>query len=232
MYRCHWVLSIIHIYHAKTVPYLSDFFRLNNLVIQQCPGTALTFVRMYSSAKREEAFNRLYNLTRDPVYHYLRHYTADTHLIEDLMQQAYLKVWERLDKIRDIDDAVPLIKTYTRNLLVDVIRKRLKEDVQWLETLKKEVEGIVEPSGPLESRQQLQVLDIAIDRLPEKCKQVYLFHREQGLSYQEIATRLSISVSMVEKYMSKAIRFLKQDLLTDPTLLLVVVALSINEFTY
>ena len=208
--------------------YLSGFSRLNNLVICDWPGPPLTFADMpktsSDSPRREDLFNRLYTLTKDPVYHYIRHYTRDTHLIEDLMQQAYLKVWERLDEIRDIDRALPLVKTYTRNLLVDAIRKRMKEDIQWLENLQGEVEGWVEDTSSMESRQQLQVLDIAIDRLPEKCKQVYLFHREQGLSYQEIAARLSISVSMVEKHMSKAIRFLKEDLLTDPSLLLLVVA--------
>lgn len=209
--------------------YLSGFLGLNNLVICNSPRTQFTFADMpkplSDNAHREDVFNRLYALTKAPVYHYIRHYTRDTHLIEDLMQQAYLRVWERLDTIRDIDGALPLVKTYTRNLLVDAIRKRMKEDVQWLESLRGEVEGMVEDTLSMESKQQLQVLDIAIDRLPEKCKQVYLFHREQGLSYQEIAARLSISVSMVEKHMSKAIRFLKKDLLTDPSLLLLVVAM-------
>jgi RNA polymerase sigma factor (sigma-70 family) len=139
------------------------------------------------------------------------------------MQESYLKVWERLDKISNIEQALPLVKTYTRNLLIDVIRRRMKEDQQWLETLKEEVADLVEEPSSLENKHQLEILDIAIDRLPEKCKTVYLYHREEGLSYAEIAAQLSVSVSMVEKHMSKAIRLLKKELLTDPSLLLLVV---------
>lgn len=162
-------------------------------------------------------------MTRDPVFHYIRHYTGDTQLIEDLMQEAYLKVWERLDNIKDLDRALPLVKTYTRNLLIDVVRRRMKEDIQWLESLNEEVSTLVENSLSVENKRQLEILDIAIERLPDKCKTVYLYHREDGLSYKEIAARLSVSVSMVEKHMSKAIRLLKQEILNDPSLVFLLV---------
>ncbi|HEY9258818.1 hypothetical protein [Chitinophaga sp.] len=57
---------------------------------------------------------------------------------------------------------------------------------------------------------------------------MYILHREEGLSYRDIYFRMSISVSMVEKHMSKAIRLLKRDLLTNCELLLVIVA--VNKF--
>lgn len=169
-------------------------------------------------------FTRLYELTRNNVYQYLRKYTNDTHLIEDLMQQCYIKVWERLDTIRDIGEALPLLKTYARNLLIDVVRRRMKEDLKWLEMLREEAESILSDHVSRDGEKRLQVLDIAIRRLPDNCKKVYLFHREEGMSYKEISSRLSISVSMVEKYMSKAIRLLKQELLSDGSLLLMVIA--------
>lgn len=172
---------------------------------------------------REETFNKLYEQTHDQVFGYLRHYTSDDHLIEDLMQESYLKVWERIDKINNVEQALPLVKTYTKNLLIDVIRKRMKEDMQWLETLQEDVAGIVETPQSTDSKQKLEILDLAIDRLPQKCKTVYIYHREEGLSYAEIAALLSVSVSMVEKHMSKAIRLLKKELLSDPSLLLLVV---------
>ncbi|WP_212002033.1 RNA polymerase sigma factor [Chitinophaga sp. HK235] len=174
---------------------------------------------------KERVFTGLYHASRDRLYQYLHQYTKDTHLLQDLLQQSYLKVWEKMDDMYDVENALPLLKTIARNLLVDVVRKRMKEDMTWLETVKGEAEQLL--STPAESsRNPMQALDAAIAQLPVNCRQVYLLHREEGLSYREISSRLSISVSMVEKHMSKAIRLLKHDLLTNYELLLIVVAVN------
>ncbi|NML36919.1 sigma-70 family RNA polymerase sigma factor [Chitinophaga sp. G-6-1-13] len=182
----------------------------------------MTDTAMYN---KEQVFTGLYHASRDRLYQYLYQYTKDTHLLQDLLQQSYLRVWEKMDDIYNIEQALPLLKTIARNLLIDVVRKRMKEDVAWLETVKTEVEQMV--TVPVESsRNPLLVLDTAISQLPVNCRRVYLLHREEGLSYKEISSRLSISVSMVEKHMSKAIRLLKNDLLTNYELLLIVVAVN------
>lgn len=174
---------------------------------------------------KELLFNRFYHASRNRLYDYLHHYTRDTHLLKDLMQQCYLKVWERMDTIYDVEAALPLLKTIARHQLIDVVRKRMKEDTAWLETVQEEVNQLL--VTPAEnSRAPLQALDTAIAQLPDNCRQVYLLHREEGLSYRDISFRMSISVSMVEKHMSKAIRLLKRDLLTNYELLLVVVAVN------
>lgn len=171
-------------------------------------------------------FTHLYLETRDRVFAYLSKFTSDTALVEDLLQQCYLKIWERIEVIRDPAAALPLVKTYARNLLIDEIRRRMREDAQWLEQLEKETVSITESYISDQGRAQLQALDQAIDRLPDNCREVFLMHREKGMSYREIAEQLSVSVSMVEKYMSRAIRLLKNDLLTDYNLILTIVASS------
>ncbi|WP_161964103.1 RNA polymerase sigma factor [Chitinophaga flava] len=174
---------------------------------------------------KEQVFTGLYHASRDRLYQYLHQYTKDTHLLQDLLQQCYLRVWEKMDDMYDVENAFPLLKTIARNLLVDVVRKRIKEDMTWLETVKAEAEQLL--STPAESsRNPMLALDASIAQLPVNCRQVYLLHREEGLSYREISSRLSISVSMVEKHMSKAIRLLKHDLLTNYELLLIVVAVN------
>lgn len=171
-------------------------------------------------------FTHLYLETRDRVFAYLSKFTNDTALIEDLLQQCYLKIWERIEVIRDPGEALPLVKTYARNLLIDEIRRRMREDAQWLENLEQETGSITESYISENGKMQLQALDKAIDRLPGQCREVFLMHREKGMSYREIAEQLSLSVSMVEKYMSRAIRLLKNDLLTDYNLILTIVASS------
>jgi RNA polymerase sigma-70 factor (ECF subfamily) len=178
---------------------------------------------MPHNRNREDIFNALYHATKHSLYHYLRRYTQDDHLLKDVMQQCYLRVWEGLDKIDQPEKALPFVRTVAHNLLVDIVRRRMKEDTQWLESIEEEVNALIHQ--PAESSHlQLQALDIAIDRLPDNCRKVYLLHREHGLSYREIAAQLKVSVSMVEKHMSRAIRLLGKDLLSDYTLVLLLAA--------
>jgi len=54
----------------------------------------------------------------------------------------------------------------------------------------------------------------AIDKLPPKCKLIYLLSRQEGLKYQEIADTLDISVKTVENQMGIALEKLRDDLRT------------------
>jgi RNA polymerase sigma factor (sigma-70 family) len=187
---------------------------------------AATFVPIMHIAytKKADDFNNLYLTTRDGLFHFLSRYSKDIHLLEDIMQQCYLKIWEQADKIKDLAEAGPLVRVYARNLMIDTVRRRMKEDMQWLEQLQNEVAVIVDSAISETGKKQLLQLDTAIEKLPETVRKVYLLHRETGLSYREIATQLSLSVSMVEKYMSKAISLLRHEVMADMGMVLAVVA--------
>ena len=55
-------------------------------------------------------------------------------------------------------------------------------------------------------------IDRSINLLPEKCRQAFLLSRGEELSYKDISGHLGISVSTVEKHISKALKFLKTNL--------------------
>lgn len=196
-------------------------FRLQNPVYNLLPLHRMPEI---SYSKKEQDFKQLYLSTRDGLFSYLNLYTRDIHLVEDIMQQCYLNIWERMDTILNPLQAGGLVRVYARNLLIDVIRKRMKEDILWLEQLQQEAARVVDQSLNAAGREQLVLLDAAVERLPGPARKVYLLHRENGLSYRQIAAELSISVSMVEKRMSKAIRLLKNEMLTDLPLVLLLVS--------
>lgn len=52
----------------------------------------------------------------------------------------------------------------------------------------------------------------AIEHLPEKCRQVFILSRMNGLKHEEIATQLNISVHTVQNHIVTAIRKLKVEL--------------------
>ena len=52
----------------------------------------------------------------------------------------------------------------------------------------------------------------ALDKLPERCKQVFMLNRFEDLKYKEVAEKLGISVKTVEVQMSKALKILREEL--------------------
>ncbi|ACK52222.1 RNA polymerase, sigma-24 subunit, ECF subfamily [Methylocella silvestris BL2] len=71
----------------------------------------------------------------------------------------------------------------------------------------------------LESRQAIAALDRALEELTPRARQIFLMHRVYGASNMEIARRLGISVSAVEKQLARALRHCQnrlQDYLGPP----------------
>lgn len=71
------------------------------------------------------------------------------------------------------------------------------------------------PERVLDARQRLRALERAVAELPPRCREVFLLHKIDGLGHAEIARRLGISRSMVEKHVMRALAHCR-DRLADP----------------
>lgn len=99
------------------------------------------------------------------------------------------------------------LRTIVHNLLVD----GYKEQSRFLPFVDEDLtldddEARVAPSAEhlLDIQQRLDILLNILDHLPERCKQVFMMFRVDGLSQQEIAEKLGISVNMVQKHIMRA----------------------------
>ena len=120
---------------------------------------------------------------------------------EDLLHSAFVKFHQYQQENKVTDPAAFLIKTAC-NLGIDNFRRRKKTANAC------EAEGL-EDKTPLQdevvaSRERLKRVQAGIDRLPPKTRDIFIMHRWHEMKYQEIADRLGISVSSVEKHMASA----------------------------
>jgi RNA polymerase sigma-70 factor (ECF subfamily) len=60
------------------------------------------------------------------------------------------------------------------------------------------------PEDELDMQQRVQNLADALAALPPRCREVFLLHRMENLTYSQIATHCGISVSTVEKHIARA----------------------------
>jgi RNA polymerase sigma-70 factor (ECF subfamily) len=129
--------------------------------------------------------------------------------VPDLRQEIYVRVYEASMQKRPHTPKAFLFAT-ARHLLADRVRRQrivsitAVGDLESLNVLKDERT----PDRWLGGRETLQRLAIAIDRLPDRCREVVWLRRVEDLPQKEIARRLGISEKTVEKHIAKGSRMM------------------------
>ncbi|MCZ6829008.1 MAG: RNA polymerase sigma factor [Gammaproteobacteria bacterium] len=131
----------------------------------------------------------------------------------EVAQEAFLRIY-RLKHPEKLDNARAFLFQVASNLAVDQLRRRslhyrfLKtEESQSVDGEAGEATvGAASPEQILNAREKLTCIYAAIDELPAKCRQAFLLHRNSGMSYNDIARELDVSVSSVEKYILQALK--------------------------
>lgn len=151
------------------------------------------------------------------LMHYLRRSWHNKAEIDDLRQEVYVRVCEAARKTIP-HPAKPLMFAVARNLLVDRVRR---EHVVFIDTVSDfDMLGVAaDEPGPdrnVMARQELRHLQNALDRLPPRCREAVVLRKIEGLSYREIALRMSIGEDMVSDHLSRGMHALADMLYGEP----------------
>ena len=131
--------------------------------------------------------------------------------VADLSQETFARVYEAAK--RELPQLVkPFLFQVARNLLIDHLRR---QSVVSLETMAECEWMDVPDEGPSSerqaaARQELRLLQAALDELPPRCRQVVILQRVDGLSQKDIAQQLGITVETVQTQLAKGMRLLAQ----------------------
>ena len=152
---------------------------------------------------QEPVYQKLFFAHARHVRNFLYYKGAGSAEAEDLMQEAFLRLWRECDKV-PADKAKSFLFRVANNLYLDakkhekvVIRFQQKSPNLDLES--------EDPHFLLEAQELQARLESAIAQLPEKQREVFLMNRIDKMTYTEIAERLELSVKAVEKRMSQAL---------------------------
>ncbi|HCY42731.1 MAG TPA: RNA polymerase sigma-70 factor [Prolixibacteraceae bacterium] len=172
------------------------------------------------------AFDRVYELYSHKLFSFVFKILKNEAEADDIVQEVFVKIWESRQKLEDYRLLNSYIFTIAYNNSIDLIRKRIN-NTKYLEHLKNSSVINVTPNliSQIEFNELNSQADKLIANLPERQKQVYLLHREEGLTYPEIAERLGISKNTVENHMVKALKYLRQNM--DNSLLINMLFVSL-----
>ena len=172
------------------------------------------------------AFDRVYELYSHKLFSFIFKILKNKAEADDIVQEVFVKIWESRHKIENYKLLNSYIFTIAYNNSIDLIRKRIN-NTKYLEHLKNSAVINVTPNviSQIEFNELNTQTEKLISNLPERQKQVYLLHREEGLTYPEIAEKLGISKNTVENHMVKALKYLRQNM--DNSLLINILFVSL-----
>ena len=152
-------------------------------------------------------FESLFRYNFRPLCLYALHYVGDVEMAEDIVQESFMTLWEKLEQGTSVVNMRAYLYMVVRNRCLDRLKKKGLET----ESLKPyDTYGIIDDDEAQERSQVEARLWTAIDTLPDKCREVFIMSKRDGLKYEEIAEELGLSVNTVRNQVSKALKVLKE----------------------
>lgn len=152
-------------------------------------------------------FESLFTYNFRPLCLYALHYLGDVDASEDIVQECFATLWENLQQGTEVSNRRAYLYMTVRNRCLDQLRKKgiPTESLKPYDTY-----GLIDDDDAQERSLTEARLWTAIDSLPEKCREVFVMSKRDGLKYEEIAEELGLSVNTVRNQISKALRILKE----------------------
>jgi RNA polymerase sigma-70 factor (ECF subfamily) len=138
------------------------------------------------------------------LLHQLSRVAGTSDAAEDALQTAYLRV-EEYRRVTPVAKPDALLRRVAQNLALDERRRSRRYEWVEVESLGAEIlDDQPLQDEVLAARERLRRVETILARMPRRTREAFLMHRLTGLKYREIAERLAISVSGVEKHIARA----------------------------
>jgi len=161
---------------------------------------------MDNSVCEESNYRKTYGEHAVKLRNFMYYKCGDLQRAEDLMHEAFVKLWENCKKVFLEKAKSFLFTTANRLFLNEVEHDKVTLKFEKQQT---SMDNRQDPQFKLEEEEFKQQLEKAIADLPESQREVFLMNRIDKMSFQEIAEIQGVSLSAVHKKMYKAMDKLK-----------------------
>lgn len=161
-------------------------------------------------------FERIYKLYYPKMSSFAKNYILANEDVENIVQDVFLTLWERKDDLELTCTLTTYLFTLVKNRCLNFLRHKLIEEeynAQMKEELGFKLYALELLDYSYQSEKELQdIVQRALDKLPERCREIFVKSRIEGLKYREISEELGISVNTVENHMATALKKLRVEL--------------------
>ena len=153
----------------------------------------------------KEVFKEYYN----PLCNFAISITSDRKMAQDVVQDVFTKIWDKRKELSINKNPKSYLFQAVKNRAFEILRKRQLESKLDLASYKESHDAqnsIEEEANRFMLKEELYK---SIRQLPPKCQEIFVLNKVNGLTYNEIADDLGISVKTVENQIGKAYRKLR-----------------------
>lgn len=158
-------------------------------------------------------FKKIFKEYYPSLLHFASRLLSNAHDAEDVVQDVFMNMWRNRPAFQNEIALKAYLYLAVRNRCLDLLKKKspVYTDISIFGEMEQEVELVV-------IEETLRLLDEAIERLPEKTREVIRLSLE-NYSVKEVAEKLNITVNTVKTHKLRAYKFLKENC-SSPVLLL------------
>jgi RNA polymerase sigma-70 factor (ECF subfamily) len=180
----------------------------------------------------QKAFEQLFSIYFARLNDFARKVVKDDFISQDIVQEVFVKVWESKAGIESINLGAFLFRL-VRNRCIDYIKhlKVVNNRMQQIEVSTKHEELYRidflgnEPYVLIEQELKTEI-EKTIRSLPDRCREVFILSRIDGLKNTEIAEKLGINIKNVERHLTRALQSFRKNFAEDLPVALIILVLK------
>ena len=176
----------------------------------------------------EAAFAQIFYHYTARIHPFIRKMVRSEEVAEEIVQDVFVSLWNRREKLVEIDHYAAYIFTIATNKTFNYLKSKAREEkhLKELAAIKKDITNNTLETIDLHESNQL--INKLVNQLTPQRKLIYKLTREEGLSHDEIAQRLNISKNTVKNHLVETLRFLRENLQKSHGISLTLISIFIK----
>lgn len=156
------------------------------------------------------AFNVLVDRWQAPIHRFAFRFFADVDDASEITQKTFIKVYQKLDTLDEPGKFSSWIYRVANNLCLDELKRAGRRKSTTLEAWAEQAEGSQTPAKKLETKELGEVLQKALQTLPDEQRAVIILKQYEGMKFREIADILEESENTVKSRMYYGFKSLRR----------------------
>ncbi|WP_293741641.1 sigma-70 family RNA polymerase sigma factor [uncultured Pedobacter sp.] len=159
----------------------------------------------------DQAFRILFDMYWDTLYQFVTQQTGDEEQSKDIVQNAFVSLWQNRHNLVVGDSLLPYLFKITRNEIISLFRKN-KVRLNGIEILVARLKTADDPENVLIAKELQFNIDLEMIKMPLSMKKCFQLSRYENKSIKDISAELSLSEQTVKNNISEAMRRLRSGL--------------------
>ena len=157
------------------------------------------------------AFSYVFQKYYQALYQFAGRFVKDAQTAENIVQDVFVKLWTNRENCLITSSLKSYLYAATRNTALNFL-SREKKQLSTEDLMSDRQDTTANPEERIIENEMIDEVYKAIEKLPEKCRYIYLMKRYDDLKYLEIAEILDISINTVKTQMKRALKSLLKNL--------------------